>query len=231
MKRLSAAVVFVFLVSGFGFAQIQTGNASYNPLKTGFTISHSSLSFNTHVRVTNLLNNLWVDATVNGRIPISTERIADISQEVGDALRMDKTGMTMVEIAILPASPAPASVAAPPPVQDAAPPPQPAKPQPPAPVPQEQEAAPPPAQLPPVQTLTDVRYVPVPSVAQSCCPWPFVLAVLIPLVLAIIVLIVMLAVFLRRLSRWPRHYPFWLRRGYWSGKSKRRGMRKKQKRP
>jgi hypothetical protein len=227
MRRISAAVVFVFLVSGFGFAQVQRGNASYNPLKPGFTISHSSLSFNTHVRITNLKNKLSVEASVNGRIPINAELIAEISREAGDALQMDKTGMTLVEIAILPARPAPAPItAADPPVRDAAPPPRPPQPAPPA--PQDQPAALPPPP-PPVQTLTDVRYVPVPVAAQSCCPWPFVLAALIPLILALIILIIMLALFLRRLSRWPRYYPLWLRRGYWSGKRKRRGMGKHRK--
>jgi hypothetical protein len=231
MKRLSTALIFGFVISAFCFAQTQRGNASYNLSKEGISISHPSLSFNTHVRVTNLRNNRSVEAIVNGRIPINAERIADISHEAGDALQMDKDGMTPVEIAILPAR-TPASAAAPAqtPVQDSAPQPaaqQPAKAEVPAPAPKEQNAPPPPA--PPVQTLTDIRYIPVPEI-KNCCPWPYILAAIILLILATILLIILLALLLRRLFRWrPEYHPLWLRRRYWSGKKKRRGMRKYEK--
>jgi hypothetical protein len=233
MKRVNAAVIFVFLISSFCYAQIEEGMASYNPSKTGLTISHSSLSFNTHVRITNMQNGRIVEAVVDYRIPISAERIADISGEAGDRLRMEKTGMTWVKIEKIPVRSA--SVPAPeaPPVQDAAPPqlkPQ-TKPQPPeqpAPAPPAQSVLPP-AQLPPPPT--DIRYITVPAASQNCCPWPYLLAALILLILATILLIILLALFLRRLSRRPEHYPLWLGRRYWSGKSKKRGMKKYAKNP
>ncbi|MDR0731223.1 MAG: septal ring lytic transglycosylase RlpA family protein, partial [Treponema sp.] len=118
MKRLSAALILALLFSSLCFAQVQTGNASYNSSKTGHTISHPSLSFNTRVKVTNLRNNISAEAVVNGRVDISPDRIADISRDIGDALQMAKTGMTMVQIEVIhpvaaaPAQSAPAQPAA-----------------------------------------------------------------------------------------------------------------------
>ncbi|MDR2663298.1 MAG: hypothetical protein LBC31_09905 [Treponema sp.] len=197
MKRLYAALIFVFLITSFCFAQIQRGNASYNESKQGLTISHPSLSFNTKVKVTNLGNNRSTEASVNGRIPISPERIADISRETGDILGMDKNGMTLVQIEVLTAA------------REAPPAPEPS---PPAAAP----AAPPPAvtQVLPLQTVTDVQYVPVPAPAPAsgqCCYLPFLLAILILLFLIFAVLVV-IAVLLRRFP-WPwYYYPLRVRR-------------------
>ncbi|MDR2079998.1 MAG: hypothetical protein LBP74_09790 [Treponema sp.] len=203
MKHLSAAFIFGFLILAFCPAQSQTGNASYNQSKTGLTISHSSLSFNTHVRITNLSNNKSVDAVVNGRIPISPERIADISREAGDALGMSRTGMTLVRIEELALGtvqnveipvPAPLPVPSPPPAP---------------------AAASPPAvtQVLPIQTITDVQYVPVPGPAQTnCCSSPLLPVILLLLVLIIILLVVILILILRRLLLWPWHYQVWYRR-------------------
>jgi hypothetical protein len=237
MKRLSAALILGFLILSCCFAQTQTGNASYNSSKPGLTISHSSLSFNTRVQVTNLRNNRSVEATVNGRIPINSELIAEISRDAGDALEMNKTGTTLVEIAVLPARgtvsvQAPAS-----PPQTAAPetaPAQPAKASSPAPqgqtssTPQEQAAPPP--QILPVQTITEIEYVPVPSsdCTQPCYNTPLLVAILLLLILLIILLLVLLILLLRRFSLWPWYYPLWLRRyhrytkkrGIWSYRSR-----------
>jgi hypothetical protein len=193
MKRLCAVTIFVFSISSFCFAQIQTGNASYNDSKQGLTISHPSLSFNTKVKVTNLRNNRSTEASVNGRIPITPERIADISREVGDILGMDKNGMTLVQIEVLTA--AREAPSAPEPSPPAAAPTAP--------------AAPPPAitQVLPLQTVTDVQYVPVPApapVSGQCCYLPFLLAILILLFLIFAVLVI-IAVLLRRFP-WPWYY-------------------------
>lgn len=194
MKRLYAAAILGFLISSFCFAQIQTGDASYNESKQGLTISHPSLSFNTKVKVTNLRNSRSTEATVRGRIPITPERIADISREVGDILGMGRNGMTPVQIEVLAAD------------REAPPAPEPA---PPAAAP----AAPPPAvtQVLPLQTFTE--YVPVPAPAAAsvsfdgrCCYLPFLLAILILLFLIFAVLVV-IAVLLRRfLPWWPWYY-------------------------
>jgi rare lipoprotein A len=222
MKRLSAVLMLGFVISSFCVAQTQTGNASYNPSKPGLAISHPSLSFNTRVLVTNLLNGRSVEAVVNGRIPIETGRIADVSREVGDSLGMGKTGMTLVEIAVVPvrgaAEPAPVAPPAGPEPQAAgtaaqAPPP-PAR-EPTAPSSPSQGTAPPPpppAQILPVQTITDIQYVPVPGPAGSNCCSPLLWIVLVLLLLVIILLAAILILILRRLLLWPWHYQVWCRR-------------------
>jgi flagellar biogenesis protein FliO len=223
MKRISAVVVFVFVISSFCFAQFYEGKASYNSSKSGFIIGHSSLSFNTRVRITNLQNGRIVEAVVDYRIPISAERIADISREAADVLQMEKTGTTRVRIEKIPARPAAVPEPAAPPEEDAAPPP---RREPPAQTPAQAPSVLPPAQLPPLQPSTDIRYITVPAASQNCCPWPYLLAALIPLILAIIALIIALALLLRRLSRRPENYPLWLGRRYWCGKTKKRGTKK-----
>ncbi|MDR1565721.1 MAG: septal ring lytic transglycosylase RlpA family protein [Treponema sp.] len=221
MKQLSAVFILGFLVLSFCPAQTQTGNASYNPSKTGLTISHSSLSFNTRVRVTNLLNNRSVEAVVNGRIAISSERIADISGEAGDALGMNKTGMTLVEIAELPSragtvqnvvipAPAPAPAAVPAASSQ---------------TPQGQAPATSPSavtQVLPIQTITDVQYVPVPGPVQQNCCSPLLWVIFALLVLIIILLVVILILIQRRLLLWPWHYPVWYRRHFLYAKKYRR---------
>ncbi|MDR1617501.1 MAG: hypothetical protein LBS06_00450 [Treponema sp.] len=221
MKRSSAVLFLGFFVSSLCLAQSQTGNASFNPSKQGLTISHSSLSFNTRVRVTNLRNSRSVEAVVNGRIPINSERIADISREAGAALEMEPSGLTLVEIVVLPrsaaAEPAPAAEE---------PKPQPApqvQPSPPA----SREQTPPsvsqaPPQILPIQTVTDIQYVPVPGPVQSNCCTPLLWVVLLLLLLAVIFLTVILVLLLRRLFLWPWHYPVWYRRHLLYAKKRRR---------
>jgi hypothetical protein len=230
MKRLRIALILCTLTLSFCPAQTQPGNASFNPTKPGMTISHSSLSFNTHVRVTNLRNNRSVEAIVNDRIPITSERIADISREAGIALDMDPAILTPVEIEVLAgrggepvrAEAAPVLTAAaetPPPAGLAVP----------APVPQQPlpavspgQAAPPPAQILPIQTVTDIQYVPVPAPVQSCCNSPLMIVVLALLIVAIILLLVILILLLRRLLLWPWHYKTWYRRHLLYAKRRRR---------
>jgi hypothetical protein len=210
MKRFSAVLALGLLFPLFCFAQTQTGNASYNTSKTGLTISHPSLSFNTRVRVTNLGNNQSVEATVNGRIPISTDRIADISRDAGDALEMARTGMTLVEIAVLPPR---QGTSAP---EESPPPPAPApRQQPPAsPPPAPQAEAPAPVQIQPVQTIIEPMYIPAPAScpAQSCFDSPLLVLILCLLVLVIILLLVILILLLRRVLFWPKYCRVWFRR-------------------
>jgi hypothetical protein len=206
MKRLSAALVFGFLAVSFCFAQIQTGDASYNSSKAGFMISHSSMSFGTRVKVTNLRNGLFVEAVVDGRIPINADRIADIFRDAGDALEMDKNGMTRVQIERLPPHATESVPAETPPVQTNVP----------EPVPQ--QSAPPTivtqTQVLPLQTVTDIQYVPVPAAApvQPCCNARLILAILLLLILVIAMLVVILILLHRRLPLWPWYYPLWIRR-------------------
>jgi hypothetical protein len=226
VKRLIAVLLLGFSVAAFCAAQTETGNASYDSSKTGFSITHSSLSFNTRVKVTNLRNGLSVEAVVNGR-PRSSDRIADISRDAGDALGMDKSGMTMVQIEKLPPRVNTQSTA---PVETPAqeePPPKPAPPPvivipaTPAPVQQNQPDQPVVStQILPVQTITDIQYVPVP--ASPSCP-PYCLPVIVALlVLVILLLSLILVLLLRRFPLWPWRYPFWLRRYYHRRKKQQR---------
>jgi hypothetical protein len=220
LKRLSAVLILGFVIVFFCAAQYQDGNASYNPSKQGFKLSHPTISFNARVRITNLENNRSVEAVVDGRIPPKNEPIADIFRDAGDALEMNKSGMTRVRIEELPPrTAAQNSVPAEPlPVRETVP--TPAAPPPvvtpvtPAPVQQEQNQTPPPPQILPVQTVTE--YIQVPAVpAQPCCAAPLLLAILLLLILLIILLVVFLVLLLRRFPLWPWHYPFSLRRYYY----------------
>jgi hypothetical protein len=237
MKRLSAALFLGFLVSSLCPAQIQTGNASLNSSKPGLAISHSSLSFNTRVRVTNLRNNRSVEAVVNGRIPIESGRIADISREAGAALGMDPAGLTLVEIEVLshgsaggaapaaagsepqPAGTAVSQQAPSPPAQEQVPSSSAVREQ--TPSSSSSQVSPPP-QILPVQTVTDIQYVPVPGPVQSNCCTPLLWVVLLLLLLVIIILTVILALILRRLLLWPWNYQVWYRRHLLCAKKRRR---------
>ena len=194
MKLLSSVLVIGLFFSGLCFAQTQTGNASYNASKNGLTISHSSMSFGTKVRVTNLKNNREVIATVDGRIPASDPRIADISREAGDAIGMSPTGYTEVQIehivvqqavspspAPQPAPQAPASTGA---REIPAP----------APLPASQEP-----QIEPVQPdyPPQIQYVVVPASGQNQgCPFPLCLAIFILLIVAVLLLAAILVLIL-----------------------------------
>ncbi|MDR2444700.1 MAG: hypothetical protein LBD44_02015 [Spirochaetaceae bacterium] len=208
MKSFIAALTIGLFLPFFCFGQSQTGNASYNPSKSGDHISHASLSFGTRVRVTNLRNNMAVIATVNGRIPPSDPRIADVSKDVGDAIRMATSGYTELRIEQLPPeqpASAPAVVQSPNPVQ----------PPPPA-----QSANPPPVENiqiispPPVQYVLPERPAQPVQVVQDCAGSPLCVAILVLLVVAVLLLAVILTLILRyhHLPPWAWFYPTWVRR-------------------
>jgi hypothetical protein len=207
-------LVLGFLALAYCFSQSQEGNATYNSSKPGLFIDHSSLSINTHVKVTNLQNNQSVEAVVYGRIPISSERIADIHQGAGDALGMNKTGATMVRIEEIPFRGAAQTLPALVPETVPAPPPAPPVQAIPVPVPPVQEQTAPPPQILPVETITNVEYIQVPTPVYppvSCAP-SLLIAILVLLILAILLLATILFLLLRRLPLWPWYYPLWLRR-------------------
>jgi hypothetical protein len=222
MKRLFAALVIGLLFSLVCFAQTQDGDASYNASKSGLIIAHSSMSFGTRVRVTNLRNNKEVIATVDGRIPTSDPRIADISREAGDAIGMPPSGYTRVRLEQLvheQAAPVPAP-AAPIPAPQAgsrvSPPaslPPPAPPVPPAPARQE------PRIEETIQVVSQPpQYLIAPAqVQQTCFAYPLwcvagiILLVLIFLILAVILVLLLRA---RSIPWWPWRYPLWIRRRF-----------------
>ncbi|MDR0708877.1 MAG: septal ring lytic transglycosylase RlpA family protein [Spirochaetaceae bacterium] len=215
MKRLGAILIIGLFFSGLCFAQVQTGNASYNGSKSGLTLAHASLSFGTKVKVTNLMNNREETATVTRRIPPNNPRIADISKDLGDAIGMSPTGYTMVRLEVIPqqaSSPAPVTPA---PV-----------PEPPA------DTPPPPAQSPsspapetrietiqlisPAQPQPQPQYImaPAPSQVQDCGSSPLCLAILILLIIAVLLLVAILILMLcmHRIPWSPWYYPVWVRR-------------------
>jgi rare lipoprotein A len=236
MKRLSIVLAFLLFLPLFSFAQTQTGNASYNQSKPGLAISHSSLSFNTRVKVTNLRNNRSAEAIVNGRINSSPERIADISRELGEVLGMARNDMTLVEIEVLhpvavpistPEPPVPVPVPVPDPVpvvETPAPPPETPAPVPavavsPAPAPRPSEPPPQPSALavvpvpvpapqePPVRTVTEYQYVPVPTPY-----YPERACCPLPLLLAVMILFILLVILLVViLVLLIRRFPYWWR--------------------
>jgi rare lipoprotein A len=216
MKPFLAALLIGLFFTNPCFAQTQTGNASYNTSKNGLTLTHSSMSFGTRVRITNLSNNRDVIATVDGRIPVGDPRIADISADAGNAIGMAASGYTVVRLEQLV------------PVQDA-PPPLPATTTP-APVePAPRRPAAPVAENPPSPSAQEPRIVesiqvvtPQPqylaaypaATAPNCFSSPLCVAILILLIIAVMLLtaILVLLVSMRRLPWWPWFYPLWVRR-------------------
>jgi hypothetical protein len=218
MKLRTAIIIGLFLPV-FCFAQTQTGDASYNASKSGLTITHNSLSFNTPVRVTNLRNNKEVIVTVNYRFnPPDTSRIADISKEAGDAIGMSPDGYTRVRLEVLPhaqTTPAPVQAA-------------------PAPTPAPPARSPPPASTPAPapepaggETVENIQIVSQPPAqyivtppyqVQTCYDSPLCVAMFILLIITVILLVVILVLMLcmRRVPWWgfgaPWYYPVWVRR-------------------
>jgi rare lipoprotein A len=179
MKRL--AVVFMLcLLSVYGFGQSQMGEASYNASKSGFTISHSSMSFGTRVRVINLTNNSEVIAPVDSRIPASDPRVADISREAGDAIGMARTGHTMVRVEqLVPPQPAAFTPApAPPPSPELR------------------------GEIIQVVTPSQVQYIPAPVAEQVNCPLFPAVIFLLALVAALLAAILVLLICARRFPWW-----------------------------
>jgi rare lipoprotein A (peptidoglycan hydrolase) len=168
------------------------------------------MSFGTRVRITNLRNNREVIAIVDGRIPVSDPRIADISAEAGSSIGMAASGYTEVRLEqLVPVQPpAPAEIT--PAVVTTAP------PQPPAPA----GTPPQPAQesriVESIQVVTpQPQYLTAyPAAAQNCFSSPLCVVILILLIIAVMLLtaILVLLVGMRRLPWWPWFYPLWVRR-------------------
>ncbi|MDR1099496.1 MAG: hypothetical protein LBL28_03360 [Treponema sp.] len=217
MKPFFTALILGLFLSGPCFAQTQTGNASYNTSKNGLTLAHPSMSFGTRVRITNMRNNREVIAIVDGRIPVSDPRIADISAEAGSAIGMSASGYTEVRLEqLLPpqaAAPAPAPVetAATGPAAAAAVPQRPSAPAAAAPSSSGQESR----IVESIQVITPQPQYPAPPAAvQNCLFKPLCLVILFLLIIAVILLtaILILLLGMRRLPWWPWFYPLWVRR-------------------
>jgi len=90
MQRIVFLIGCIALVSAPVSAQIdsfsQRGKAVQGIAGSGLTIAHPNLPINSKVKVTNTTTGKEVEATVVDRIVASSERIADVSRGVWDAL-------------------------------------------------------------------------------------------------------------------------------------------------
>ncbi|MDR0644604.1 MAG: hypothetical protein LBG05_06810 [Treponema sp.] len=223
MKSLSAVLIIGIFFPVLCFGQIQTGNASYNSEKSGYHISHSSLSFGVRVKVTNLKNNQQVIATVNGRIPASDPRIADVYKDAGDAIGMAASGYTEVRLEqLLPEQPTDSATVPEQPTDSAQSQTAVQQSSTRSPSPVQQSSAPLVMNVPPVensQTVSPppVQYVlaeiPAPTV-QSCAVSPICVAILVLAIVAVLLLVVILVLILCQscLPRWAWFHPLWIRR-------------------
>jgi rare lipoprotein A (peptidoglycan hydrolase) len=162
-------------------------------------------------------NNREIIATVDGRIPVSDPRIADISAEAGSAIGMSASGYTEVRLEQL--LPPQAAVPAPVPAETtttgqaaaAAVPQRPPAPAAAAPLPSDQE----PRIVESIQVITpQPQYIAPAAAVQNCSFSPLWLITLFLLIIAVILLTVILILLLgmRRLPWWPWFYPLWVRR-------------------
>jgi rare lipoprotein A len=107
--------LFLLFFASSGFAQVQTGKASYyadrfegKPTASGekyrhhkLTAAHKTLPFGTRVRVTNLANNAQVEVTINDRGPYVEDRIIDLSKSAAEKLGFLVQGLADVKIEVI----------------------------------------------------------------------------------------------------------------------------------
>lgn len=107
--------LLVLLGVGSGFAQVQTGKASYyadrfegKPTASGekyrhnkLTAAHKTLPFGTRVRVTNLANNNSVEVVINDRGPYVEDRIIDVSKSAAEKLGFIVQGLADVKVEVI----------------------------------------------------------------------------------------------------------------------------------
>ncbi len=103
------------VVASLGFAQVQTGKASYyadkfegSPTASGekyrgskMKAAHKTLPFGTKIRVTNLANNVSVVLEVNDRGPFVEGRILDVSKAAAEKLGFFNQGIADVKIEVV----------------------------------------------------------------------------------------------------------------------------------
>jgi len=115
MKSLIFSTVFLFTILSCGFAQIQTGKASFyadkfegSPTASGekyrhnkLTAAHKSLPFGTKVKVTNIANNQTVEVVINDRGPYVDGRIIDLSKAAAEQLGFINLGLAEVQVEVI----------------------------------------------------------------------------------------------------------------------------------
>ena len=115
MKSLIFSTTLLFVTLSCGFAQTQTGKASFyadkfegSPTASGekyrhnkLTAAHKSLPFGTKVKVTNLANNQTVEVVINDRGPYVDGRVIDLSKSAAEKLGFINMGLADVQVDVL----------------------------------------------------------------------------------------------------------------------------------
>ena len=115
MKSLIFLASFLLLILSSGFAQIQTGKASFYADKfegsltangekyrhNKLTAAHKSLPFGIKVKVTNIANNQTVEVVINDRGPYVDGRIIDLSKSAAEILGFINLGLAEVQVEII----------------------------------------------------------------------------------------------------------------------------------
>ena len=114
MKRILLVIFKIFFLCTLAMAQLtdfnQRGIATQELKNGGLSIAHPTLPLNSRVMVANTSNGNEIEATVVGRIPISQNRIADLSPDAwlelgledGDEIRIFSTSPLRTQPVVLP---------------------------------------------------------------------------------------------------------------------------------
>lgn len=114
MKQF-AILSLLIIASFFGFAQNQTGKASFyadkfegHPTASGekykhskLTAAHKTLPFGTKVKVTNTANQKTVEVIINDRGPYVDGRIIDLSKSAAEKLDFIQQGLADVSVEVI----------------------------------------------------------------------------------------------------------------------------------
>jgi len=112
MRNKFILIVVMSMISLVGFAQKESGTASYyhnkfEGRKTSsgevfhqnlYTCAHKTLPFGTMLKVTNLSNDSTVVVKVNDRLPMKSKRVIDLTLTAAKQLNFVAKGLTKVDI-------------------------------------------------------------------------------------------------------------------------------------
>ena len=113
LKLIFSTLLLLFFAASFG--QVQTGKASFYADKfegtatasgekyrhNKLTAAHKTLPFGTRVRVTNLINNKYVEVVINDRGPYVENRIIDLSKSAAEALGFVNQGLAEIKLEVI----------------------------------------------------------------------------------------------------------------------------------
>jgi len=116
VKRTLLPLALLFAAAGFAAAQaefanfVQEGRATRGITAPGLQAAHPSLPIGSTPTVRNVATGAEVAVTVTGRIPVSTERVIDVSADAARAIGLDQGGYVLV---FFPSNPSPPPAAEP----------------------------------------------------------------------------------------------------------------------